>query len=83
MKEVAVIGVPHERWIEAVTAIVVPKKDGLKPEDVIQFCERNTSLASYKRPKKVFISNELPKTGSGKINKAALKEIYGKKQDGE
>ncbi len=83
VKEVAVIGVPHERWIEAVTAIVVPKKDGLKPEDVIQFCERNTSLASYKRPKKVFISNELPKTGSGKINKAALKEIYGKKQDGE
>jgi len=79
VKEVAVIGIPHERWIEAVTAIVVPKKDGLSPNDIIKFCESSTSLASYKWPKRVFITNELPKTGSGKINKAMLKEIYGSK----
>ena len=79
VKEVAVIGTPHERWIEAVTAIVVPKRDGLSTDDVIKFCESSNSLAPYKWPKRVFIANELPKTGSGKINKAALKEIYGKK----
>ena len=80
VKEVAVIGTPHERWIEAVTAIVVPKRDGLTPDDIIKFCESSTSLASYKWPKRVFITNELPKTGSGKINKATLKEIYGNKK---
>ena len=81
VKEVAVIGTPHERWIEAVTAIVVPKREGLTPNDIIKFCEKNTSLASYKWPKRVFITNELPKTGSGKINKATLKEIYGSKKE--
>jgi long-chain acyl-CoA synthetase len=80
VKEVAVIGTPHERWIEAVTAIVVPKRDGLVPDDIIKFCEKSTSLASYKWPKRVFITNELPKTGSGKINKAELKEMYGNKK---
>ncbi|MCW6169333.1 MAG: acyl--CoA ligase [Thermoplasmatales archaeon] len=79
VKEVAVIGTPHERWIEAVTAIVVPKNDELSPDDVIKFCEESTSLASYKWPKRVFVVNELPKTGSGKINKAALKEVYANK----
>jgi len=77
VKEVAVIGTPHERWIEAVTAIVVPKREGLTPDEIIKFCEKSTSLASYKWPKRVFITKELPKTGSGKINKALLKEIYG------
>lgn len=76
VKEVAVIGIPHERWIEAVTAIVVPKKEGLPPEDVLNYCKNNSSLASYKWPKFVFIASELPKTGSGKVNKAALKKIY-------
>ena len=80
VKEVAVIGTPHERWIEAVTAIVVPKSDNLVPDDIIKFCEKSNSLASYKCPKRVFITNELPKTGSGKINKAELKEIYGNKK---
>ncbi|MGC8506429.1 MAG: class I adenylate-forming enzyme family protein [Thermoplasmata archaeon] len=80
VKEVAVIGTPHERWIETVTAIVVPKREGLTPNDIIEFCEKSTSLASYKWPKRVFITSELPKTGSGKINKATLKEIYGNKK---
>ncbi|MHB1709654.1 MAG: class I adenylate-forming enzyme family protein [Thermoplasmataceae archaeon] len=80
VKEVAVIGTPHERWIEAVTAIVVPKDDSLTPEEVIKFCEKSISLASYKRPKQVIIAREIPKTGSGKINKAALKDQYGKKK---
>lgn len=76
VKEVAVIGTPHERWIEVVTAIVVPQREGLSPEDVINYCKNNSSLASYKCPKRVFITSELPKTGSGKVNKATLKEIY-------
>ena len=80
VKEVAVIGTPHERWIEMVTAIVVPKNDTLTQEEIIKFCEKNTSLASYKRPKQIIIVRKIPKTGSGKINRAALKEQYGKKK---
>lgn len=76
VKEVAVIGTPHERWIEAVTAIVVPKREELSPDDVLNYCKNSSSLAPYKWPKRVFITNELPKTGSGKVNKAALKDLY-------
>ncbi len=81
VKEVAVIGTPHERWIEAITAVVVPKYDGVTPDEILKFCENSSTLASYKRPKQVHIVRELPKTGSGKINKTALKEIYGKKKE--
>ena len=83
VKEVAVIGMPHERWIEAVAAVVVPKADGLTPDEIMKYCESSNSVAPYKWPKQVFIAKELPKTGSGKINRAALKEIYSKKEAGK
>ncbi|MFK7965222.1 MAG: acyl-CoA synthetase [Burkholderiaceae bacterium] len=80
VSEVAVIGLPHDYWIEAVTAIVVPKAGNtLSEEQVIAHCKEQ--LAGFKVPKQVFIAESLPKNPSGKILKRDLRLSYGKKTD--
>ena len=73
--EVAVFGVDHPRWVEAVTAVVV-LKDGasLTADDV--HAHAKEALATYKRPKYVVIADELPKNPSGKILKRQLREEH-------
>ncbi len=75
VSEVAVISIPDAYWIEAVTAIVVPK-DGaeLTKEMVINFCKEN--LSKHKVPKYVEITQELPKNPSGKVLKRTLRDKY-------
>jgi acyl-CoA synthetase (AMP-forming)/AMP-acid ligase II len=76
--DVAIAGLPHEKWGEAVTAFVIPKDPNDPPteEEIIAFCQGK--MAGYKRPKSVrFISQEeMPRTGSGKILYRALRERY-------
>jgi fatty-acyl-CoA synthase len=72
--EVAVFGIPHPRWIEAVTAAVVPKGDGADEADLLAFAR--TRMAGYKVPKYVVIVDELPKNPSGKIVKRELRLRY-------
>ncbi|MGH1361348.1 MAG: acyl-CoA synthetase [Burkholderiaceae bacterium] len=73
ISEVAVIGLPHDYWIEAVTAVVVVKPDStLTEQAVIEHC-RN-ALAHFKVPKQVVIVESLPKNPSGKILKRELRE---------
>jgi fatty-acyl-CoA synthase len=73
--EVAVFGVAHPHWIEAVTAVVVPKAGAaVGIEDVITFARG--VLAGYKRPKYVVITDALPKNPSGKILKRELRDRY-------
>ncbi len=73
--DVAIIGLPDEKWGEAVTAFIIPNDPNDPPEEkeIISFCK--DKIADYKRPKKVrFISNEeMPRTGSGKIRHRALR----------
>jgi len=76
--DVAVIGLPDEKWGEAVTAFVIPRDPDDPPqvEEIISCCREK--LASFKRPKAVhFISEqEMPRTGSGKILHRALRMRY-------
>jgi fatty-acyl-CoA synthase len=72
--EVAVFGISHPHWIEAVTAVVVPKPgSSLTPEDVSAHTRK---LAGYKRPKYVVLADALPKNPSGKILKRELRERH-------
>lgn len=71
VKETAVIGVPDEKWGEAVVAYIVP--NGTKEvtdEQLIELC--NNNLASFKKPKEIIIVDSLPKSSYGKILKREL-----------
>jgi len=75
VQEVAVIGVPDERWGEAVKAIVVPKPaEKVTEGEVIEFCKAN--LASYKKPQSVEFVANLPRSGAGKVAKNRLRQMY-------
>jgi fatty-acyl-CoA synthase len=73
--EVAVFGIPHPYWIEAVTAVVVAKPDAtVTAEDVLGHVRDR--LAPYKRPKYVVVADALPKNPSGKILKRELRQLH-------
>jgi acyl-CoA synthetase (AMP-forming)/AMP-acid ligase II len=73
--EVAVIGIPSERWGESVHAEVVAYGGvTLDPEDLIAHCR--SRLAGYKTPKSIQIVPELPKNASGKILKREIRQRY-------
>jgi len=75
VKDVAVIGVPHDKWGEAVQAVVVPHaKDGLTEAELIEWCRGR--MAGYKRPQSVrFLDDaEMPRTATGKILHRLLRE---------
>ena len=76
--EVAVIGVPDDRWGERVHAIVVPKRGtSLGTDDVIDHCRNQ--IAGYKCPRSVeFRDTPLPLSGAGKVLKRELREPYWK-----
>jgi acyl-CoA synthetase (AMP-forming)/AMP-acid ligase II len=75
VKDVAVIGVPHEKWGEAVHAVVI-LHDGQSAQegDLLAWCK--TRIAGYKRPRSiVFIrEEEMPRTATGKIQHRVLRE---------
>jgi fatty-acyl-CoA synthase len=73
--EVAVFGIRHPHWIEAVTAVVVPKPGADVAVERVQAHVRER-LASYKRPKYVVLADSLPKNPSGKILKRELRERH-------
>ena len=73
--EVAVIGTPDERWVEAVTALVVLRPDAVPTaEELIAFARER--LAGYKLPRSIVFVDELPRTPSGKVLKRELRERY-------
>ena len=73
--EVAVFGVAHPRWVEAVTAVVVAKEGAaLTSEQVVEHAR--SVLAGYKAPKYVVIADALPKNPSGKILKRELRDQH-------
>ncbi|MEU9369671.1 acyl-CoA synthetase [Streptomyces avermitilis] len=73
--EVAVIGLPDERWIEAVTAVVVARGEVAEAELLAHAREK---LAHFKAPKRVLFVDELPRNASGKILKRELRDRFAK-----
>ncbi|MFE3632664.1 acyl-CoA synthetase [Streptomyces sp. NPDC059168] len=71
--EAAVVGLPDDRWIEAVTAVVVPRGDVTEDQLLAHVKEK---LAPFKAPKRVFFVPELPRNASGKILKRELRERF-------
>ncbi|WP_329022311.1 MULTISPECIES: acyl-CoA synthetase [unclassified Streptomyces] len=69
--ETAVVGLPDERWIEAVTAVVVLKGEAGEEELIAHARER---LAHFKAPKRVVFVDALPRNASGKILKRELRD---------
>ena len=76
LAEVAVIGTAHERWVEQVTAVVVPVRAGVTVEDVARWCAANPNLAGIARPRRIEIVDALPRTGSGKLNRPELRKQF-------
>ncbi len=73
--EAAVFGIPSDEWGETVHAVVVPREGvELAQEDVLAHAREH--LANYKLPRSLTWSDELPKTGSGKILKRDLRAPY-------
>jgi len=81
VREAAVFGVPDSQWGEIVMACVVLKPGTtLGADELIAHCRR--SLANYKVPRRIeFIETELPKSGSGKILKRALRDRFWHRQE--
>lgn len=68
--------VPDEKYGEEVNAAVVPVEGvSIMEEDVISTCKKN--LAAFKVPKRVFVTDSLPKTASGKIQRRVMAEHFG------
>ena len=69
--DAAVVGVPDEKWGEAVSAAVILAAGcGVTKEELIEYC--SASIARYKVPKRILFMVELPKTAVGKIDKSRL-----------
>ncbi|TMR06918.1 AMP-dependent synthetase [Actinomadura soli] len=72
--EVAVIGVPDEKWGETIKALVVPATEQVTEAELIDWCKQR--LARYKAPTSVEFRTELARTATGKLQKYKLREPY-------
>lgn len=73
--EAVVVGVPDQKWGEAVHAIVVPKSDyKATPDELLAYCREN--LASYKVPKSLEFRSDLPRNPGGKVLKRVLRDEF-------
>ena len=73
VRDVAIIGVPDEKWGEVGMAVVVPRDAGaLDGDELIAFC--SGKLAKYKIPKLVTTVDELPRNAAGKVLKRELRD---------
>lgn len=74
VRDCAVAGVPHETLGEIPVAFIVPDAEMLSLDDLRAFCAR--TLSSYKLPADAVAVAEIPRTGSGKIMRFRLRDLY-------
>ncbi|WP_315753909.1 MULTISPECIES: acyl-CoA synthetase [unclassified Bradyrhizobium] len=75
VSEVAVVGLPHPRWVEAVVAMVVVKSGCELTEEAV-LKQASSRLATFKTPKRIVFVDALPKNPSGKLLKRQLREAH-------
>ncbi|MGI8677811.1 MAG: AMP-binding protein [Jatrophihabitans sp.] len=76
VREVAVIGIPDDKWGELVTGLVMTDGTQVSEDELIAHCR--TALAGYKCPKRIDFVDELPRTATGKLQKFKLREEFWK-----
>ena len=74
MEQVAVLGVPDERWGEVGLAVIVPRGDALDAEVILAWCRAR--LAKFKVSRRIALVDALPQNASGKVEKATLRARY-------
>ncbi|MFH6787017.1 hypothetical protein G4G93_30015 [Methylobacterium sp. DB0501] len=75
VSEVAVIGLPDPKWIEAVTAVVVLRPDHAADEATL-IAHARGQLAPFKLPKRIIFRTDLPRNTAGKLLKRELRSEY-------
>jgi fatty-acyl-CoA synthase len=76
VRDAAVVGIPDEKWGEAVLAVVALKPGhSATAEELLQVC-RASKLSSIKQPERVEIVEDMPRNTIGKIDKKAVREKY-------
>jgi acyl-CoA synthetase (AMP-forming)/AMP-acid ligase II len=73
--QVAVVGVPDERWGETICAVVVPApdRDGIDVDELVRWTDGR--IAGFKRPRRVVVVDELPLNASGKVDKGLVRAL--------
>ncbi len=75
VREVSVAGVPDPVWGEIIVAAVVKKPGSqISDKDIMEHCRKH--LGSFKKPKKIVFLDALPLTGSGKVSREKIKELF-------
>jgi long-chain acyl-CoA synthetase len=74
--EVAVIGTPHERLSNQVTAIVVPTTPDVSAEDIAAYCQSDPNLRGLQRPRRIEIVDSIPRTATNKVDRPLLKKKF-------
>ncbi|KAG9136125.1 hypothetical protein Leryth_003747 [Lithospermum erythrorhizon] len=76
ISQAVAFGVPDDKYGEEINCAVIPREGGssIDEEEVMRFCKKN--LAAFKVPKKVFITDHLPKTATGKIQRRIVAEHF-------
>jgi acyl-CoA synthetase (AMP-forming)/AMP-acid ligase II len=75
------VGLPHERWGEAITTVVVPREGAtIDTEALVRRVKE--LIDPYKAPKSVIVLDELPRTSTGKIQKNLVRDQHRDHCDG-
>jgi O-succinylbenzoate-CoA ligase len=72
--DVAVVGVPHPKWVETPIAVVVCAGSVPEEDELIEFVKGR--IASYKKPSRIIFVDELPRNAAGKVLRRTLREEY-------
>jgi 2-furoate---CoA ligase len=74
--DVVVAGLPDERWGQVVTAFIVRGDPSLTEQQVDDYCLGTTTLAAFKRPRRIHFLDEIPRSSVGKVQRRVLQDRY-------